>query len=104
MYHLLPIDMRKPPAEALTPTLSPILSPSLPTLLLFECVLCYMSPEASGAIIQWFVDYLSSSSGNAILGGVVYEMFGLGDAFGKVMFDNLRVCPLAGRDCVSRHL
>ena len=66
-----------------------VLSPDLPTLLIFECVLVYMTPDASDALIQRFVDYLVSS--NAVLGAVVYEMFGLNDAFGKVMLNNLKV-------------
>jgi len=52
----------------------PLLSPTLPTLLLFECVLAYMSPAASNALIQWFVDYfalpdsqLTSPSGHAVV-------------------------------------
>ena len=49
-----------------------------------------MRPEASDAVIGWFVDYFSSDP-NAVLGGIVYEMFGLEDAFGKVMFSNLKV-------------
>lgn len=83
--------MRRPPAETMAPALSPVLSPSLPTLLLFECVLAYMTPEASAAVIQWFVDYFSSDPEGSVLGGAVYEMFGLGDAFGKVMLNNLKV-------------
>ncbi|GBE80746.1 Leucine carboxyl methyltransferase 1 [Sparassis crispa] len=102
-YHLLPIDLRLPPKEALAPLLtapSPvssttqsILSPSLPCLMLFECVLVYMSPAASNALIEWFVDYFSDNpaqGGSSVLGGIVYEMFGLGDAFGKVMLKNLQ--------------
>ena len=98
-YHLLPVDLRLSPSETLSPSLiglgsgsNPILSSSLPTLLLFECVLAYMTPEASDVLIKWFIDYFSSTP-NAVLGGLVYEMFGLEDSFGKVMLNNLRVIP-----------
>ncbi|KAL1746640.1 S-adenosyl-L-methionine-dependent methyltransferase [Schizophyllum fasciatum] len=85
-YHLLPADLRHPPAEAFAAVTPDILSPLLPTLLIFECVLVYMTPAASAAVIQWFVDRTS-----APLGGIVYEMFGLEDSFGTVMVNNLRV-------------
>ncbi|KZT21057.1 leucine carboxyl methyltransferase [Neolentinus lepideus HHB14362 ss-1] len=92
IYHLIPADLRLPPSETLSSALatpgSPLLSPSLPTLLLFECVLVYMSPEASCSLIQWFTDYFSQGSGP--LGGIVYEMFGLSDSFGRVMHENLK--------------
>ena len=95
-YHLLPVDLRTPPSESVAPLListppsqeGPLLSPNLPTLLLFECVLVYVAPEASQALIQWFVDYFASS---AVVGAVVYEMFGLNDSFGAVMVENLKV-------------
>ncbi|ESK97369.1 leucine carboxyl methyltransferase [Moniliophthora roreri MCA 2997] len=91
IYHLLPADLRDPPSVALKPlaelgnTGKPILDPSLPTLLLFECVLCYMSPEASNTLLRWFSEYTSS-----VLGTMVYEMFGLEDSFGRVMVNNLK--------------
>lgn len=93
-YHLLPADLRMPPTASVAPPLSspshggPIISPDLPTLLLFECVLVYIVPEASQTLIRWFVDYFASSS---VLGAVVYEMFGLNDSFGAVMVENLKV-------------
>jgi len=93
-YHLLPADLHMPPSESIAPLLTshsqgdPILSPDLPTLLLFECVLVYVAPEASQALIQWFTDYFASST---VLGAVVYEMFGLNDSFGTVMVENLKV-------------
>lgn len=93
-YHLFPADLRVPPTESIAPLLtspsqgSPILSPDLPTLLLFECVLVYLSPEISETLTQWFVDYFASTS---ILGATVYEMFGLNDSFGAVMVGNLKV-------------
>jgi hypothetical protein len=108
VYHLIPADLRLPPSEALVALLSPspvsqpgapILSPNLPTLLLFECVLVYMEPSASGALIQWFAEYFTD---RAPLGGLVYEMFGLGDSFGRVMLNNLLVSPLVvNASCLS---
>jgi len=68
-----------------------LLSPSLPTLLLFECVLVYMVPDSSSALIDWFVNYFASTHGGSVLGAIVYEMFGLQDAFGRVMLNNLQV-------------
>jgi [phosphatase 2A protein]-leucine-carboxy methyltransferase len=98
------VDLRTPLAASLAPLLAsgsgsgsgdddePLLSPALPTLLLFECVLAYMTPAASNALIRWFVDYFAAA-GAAVgpLGGVVYEMFKLNDAFGRVMLNNLKV-------------
>ncbi|KAI0368987.1 leucine carboxyl methyltransferase [Pilatotrama ljubarskyi] len=98
VYNLLAADLRKPPAESLAPLLTsgppPLLSPSLPTLLLFECVLVYMSPTASGNLLRWFTDYFAAQDapqgGRGVLGCIVYEMFALGDQFGKVMVSNLK--------------
>ncbi|KAJ6558150.1 leucine carboxyl methyltransferase [Mycena capillaripes] len=92
-YHLLPADLRLPPADTFGKLLASedgaILSPTLPTLLLFECVLVYMSPAASSAVLQWFLDYFSPD-GSGVLGSVVYEMFRLQDSFGRVMVENLK--------------
>lgn len=107
MYNLLPVDLRTPPATSLAPLLTAagggkdddglLLSPTLPTLLLFECVLAYMTPTTSNALIRWFVDYFAAAGAAAgPLGGAVYEMFKLNDAFGRVMLNNLKVsCPRA---------
>lgn len=98
VYHLLPADLRRPPSESIAPLIttadngaSALLSPELPALLLFECVLVYMTPEASAALIQWFVDYFAQSQVDTLLASIVYEMFGLNDPFGKVMLNNLQV-------------
>ena len=54
-----------------------------------------MAPEASSALIQWFVDYFSNDNQEgAVLGGIVYEMFGLNDPFGRVMLNNLKVLSI----------
>ncbi|KAF9030674.1 leucine carboxyl methyltransferase [Hymenopellis radicata] len=89
-YNLIPADLRRPPQETLASILfeglEPLLSSSRPTLLLFECVLAYMSPDSSNALLTWFRQQFS----DGILGSVVYEMFGLEDSFGLVMVNNLK--------------
>jgi hypothetical protein len=50
----------------------------------------YMSPVQSSAILEWFSRYFSQVD-KAPLGSIVYEMFGLDDAFGRVMVSNLKV-------------
>ncbi|CAE6538136.1 unnamed protein product, partial [Rhizoctonia solani] len=88
-YHLIPLDLREG-ASALdllvsppSPTDAP-LDPSLPTLFIAECVFVYMPPSASGTIVQWFSNTFKRTA------GIVYEMFGLQDSFGKVLKDNLK--------------
>ncbi|ELU36757.1 leucine carboxyl methyltransferase [Rhizoctonia solani AG-1 IA] len=87
-YRLIPLDLREGVSvlEPLisSPSSNAPLDPSLPTLFIAECVFVYMPPSASGAILQWF----SNTFGRAA--GIVYEMFGLQDSFGKVLKDNLK--------------
>lgn len=98
VYNLLPIDLRRPPSTTLATVLPTLLSPTLPTLLLFECVLVYLTPATSDALLRWFVDYFTAPSNveqrKGVLGAVVYEMFGLGDSFGRVMLNNLKVSSI----------
>ncbi|KAH9942177.1 leucine carboxyl methyltransferase [Epithele typhae] len=92
VYHLLATDLRRPPSETLEPLLAPLLDPTLPTVLLFECVLAYMEPADSTAVLKWFTDFfsaLAATEGGAVLGCIVYEMFALEDAFGSVMRNHL---------------
>jgi len=98
-YHMLPADPRSHSSEPIAPLFTstspssssqecPILSSDLPTLLLFECVLVYVAPEASQVLVQWFVDYLAPSS---VLGVMVYKMFGLNASFRTMIAENLKV-------------
>lgn len=85
-YSLIPADLRDPPSATLLPLLeSGVLKRSIPTLFISECVFVYMEPSKSDAIVKWFGENFD------IAGGIVYEMFGLNDAFGKVMRANLTV-------------
>ena len=58
--------------------------PAEPTLVLAECVLVYLPPEAAAAVVALF--------GGAPGGGAlaVYEQIGPDDPFGRTMVDNLR--------------
>ncbi|KAL5532058.1 PPM1 [Sanghuangporus sanghuang] len=90
-YNLLAADLRKPPVVFLEPALvggtPPLVDLNMPALLLFECVLAYMQPNESSAIVSWFMDCFR---GSAPIGAIVYEMFGLNDPFGRVMKNNLK--------------
>lgn len=92
-YHLLAADLRLAPETTLG-RLAEILDRSVPTLLLFECVLVYMEPRESDGLLRWFVEYFG---GKTAVCGIVYEMFNVEDAFGRVMVNNLKVwCRLLG--------
>ncbi|QRV98029.1 leucine carboxyl methyltransferase [Ceratobasidium sp. AG-Ba] len=101
VYHLLPLDLRGGPSalsslvSAPTETSSPApLDPTLPTLFIAECVFVYMTPSASSSVVRWFAETFSRTA------GIVYEMFGLQDSFGKVLKENLkaRQIELPGAD------
>lgn len=67
IYSLIPIDLRNPAA---LDVLDGLLDPGLPTLLLAECVFCYMRPEETDEVLRWFGRFKEA-------GVVVYEMIGL---------------------------
>ncbi|OQS01527.1 leucine carboxyl methyltransferase [Achlya hypogyna] len=67
---------------------------AVPTLVLSECVLCYMEPAHSQPLLDWF----GSSFADAAV--VVYEQIRPHDAFGQTMVDNIR---LRGCDLKSVH-
>ncbi|KAG8985142.1 carboxy methyl transferase for protein phosphatase 2A [Tulasnella sp. 427] len=96
VYSILSADLRGRPSEALQP-LEDLVSIDQPVLLLAECVFPYMSPELSTGIIRWFSERCPRVS------LVSYDMFGLGDSFGKVMRDNLKIrnIELLGVDDLS---
>ncbi|KAL1409049.1 carboxy methyl transferase for protein phosphatase 2A [Vanrija albida] len=79
-YTLLPVDLRTPGA---LDQVAAALDPDAPTLVISECVFCYMEPEASREVLAWFGSRFEN------VASVVYEMCGLNDAFGAVMKRNL---------------
>lgn len=79
-YTLLPADLRQPlPFSAMH------LDPSKPTLVLCECILVYLPPPASLALLSSIFAHLTGP-----VAVVAYEMFALDDAFGRVMRANLQ--------------
>ncbi|XP_040491131.1 leucine carboxyl methyltransferase 1 isoform X2 [Ursus maritimus] len=68
------------------------MNPQLPTLLITECVLVYMSPEQSANLLKW----AASSFETAMF--INYEQVNMDDRFGQIMIENLRrrQCDLAG--------
>ncbi|GCC20144.1 hypothetical protein chiPu_0021283 [Chiloscyllium punctatum] len=70
------------------------LDTNLPTLLLAECVLVYITPEKSTELIKW-----ASTTFHTTM-FINYEQVNMTDRFGQVMIENLqrRQCHLAGVD------
>ncbi|KAJ4895082.1 Leucine carboxyl methyltransferase [Raphanus sativus] len=92
-YKLLPVDLRD------IPKLRDVISfagmdPSLPTFIIAECVLIYLDPDSSRAIVNWASEAFST----AVF--FLYEQIRPDDAFGHQMIINLesRGCALLSID------
>jgi [phosphatase 2A protein]-leucine-carboxy methyltransferase len=71
-YALIPIDLRDCANDTSTlDIILPYVDTSIPTLVLAECVFCYMNPEESAQVLNWFAKKFEK------VGGVIYEMCGL---------------------------
>ncbi|XP_037363297.1 leucine carboxyl methyltransferase 1 [Talpa occidentalis] len=68
------------------------MSTQLPTLLITECVLVYMTPEQSANLIKWAANSFETAM------FINYEQVNMDDRFGQIMIENLRrrQCDLAG--------
>uniref|UniRef100_A0A8C8TPJ3 Leucine carboxyl methyltransferase 1 n=1 Tax=Peromyscus maniculatus bairdii TaxID=230844 RepID=A0A8C8TPJ3_PERMB len=64
----------------------------LPTLLITECVLVYMTPEQSASLLKWAANSFKTAM------FINYEQVNMDDRFGQIMIENLRrrQCDLAG--------
>ncbi|KAH7576218.1 hypothetical protein JRO89_XS01G0015000 [Xanthoceras sorbifolium] len=90
-YKLLPVDLRD--IQELDNVISLAnMDPSLPTFIIAECVLIYLDPDSSRAIVRW----ASKTFSTAVM--FLYEQILPDDAFGQQMIRNLgsRGCGLLG--------
>ncbi|KAL8795635.1 MAG: hypothetical protein Q9195_001873 [Heterodermia aff. obscurata] len=91
-YHIHPVDLRSPfPCEdPMNPRakLIPLdhVDVTLPTLLISECCLIYLEPEAAETVLDYFASIFPSGTS---LGFVLYEPINPFDSFGKMMVSNL---------------
>ncbi|KAE8579069.1 hypothetical protein XENTR_v10023891 [Xenopus tropicalis] len=92
-YSIIGADLRNPKdMEEKLKKMS--LDPQLPTLLVTECVLVYMTPEQSASLLQWATNTFTTAM------FINYEQVNMMDRFGQIMVENLqrRQCNLAGVD------
>ncbi|CAK9253738.1 unnamed protein product [Sphagnum jensenii] len=90
-YRLLPADLRDL-KDLDRVFLQATLDPKQPTLIIAECVLIYLEPHVSRAVVKWAADKFETAA------FVIYEQIHPNDAFGQQMLRNLesRGCPLLG--------
>uniref|UniRef100_A0AC34FQX9 Leucine carboxyl methyltransferase 1 n=1 Tax=Panagrolaimus sp. ES5 TaxID=591445 RepID=A0AC34FQX9_9BILA len=82
-YHLIGADLRQ--LEELEQKLNSIeIDYKLPTLVISECVLIYMSTESSSALLKFFSQKFET------IGFLNYEQVNTADKFGEVMLSNLK--------------
>ena len=82
-YHLHALDLRDLTAKS--PPIIPHLDPTLATLILSECCLCYLAPELATSVLQYFNLNLATSP----LAIILYEPIRPYDPFGRTMVTNL---------------
>lgn len=85
-YHLIGCDLREIKEKSVSDNLYKCIDTSLPTLVLSECVLCYLSPEENKMILNNFSEAFLNK---AYLSFLIYEPMSLNDTFGTTMTNNL---------------
>lgn len=101
-YHIHPLDLRSLWADRSLAEALPGVDPELPTLLISECCLVYLSPTEASQVVEYFTEHLGGpatpgdkedaprkSKTSAPLGLILYEPIRPGDAFGRTMVSNL---------------
>ncbi|KAL3475904.1 S-adenosyl-L-methionine-dependent methyltransferase [Aspergillus californicus] len=98
-YHIHAVDLRTlaqvagsesdtSPATGPVNRLQETVDTTLPTLLLSECCLIYLSPDEADGVVRYFTQTLFSGR-TETLGLVLYEPIRPDDAFGRTMVANL---------------
>jgi [phosphatase 2A protein]-leucine-carboxy methyltransferase len=82
-YLFHPLDLRALPVEI------DCIRTDLPTLLVSECCLCYLTTEQADAVLNFFTSRIPT------IGTVIYEPTNPNSAFGRVMTSNLAARNLA---------
>ncbi|KAJ5682595.1 hypothetical protein N7462_005760 [Penicillium macrosclerotiorum] len=98
-YHIHPLDLRSLSSDSSPAAILPGVDTSLPTLLISECCLVYLSPTEAAQVVTFFTEHVFSQTpssspgqtGHAIppLGLVLYEPIRPDDPFGRTMVSNL---------------
>lgn len=81
-YHLIGMDLRQLCAGN-DDDLKPYVDYEIPTLVLSECVLCYLNPSENESILKYWRSRVSK------LSVLIYEPISLNDLFGLTMVENL---------------
>lgn len=102
-YCLHPVDLRSLSASS-SPTVLPGVERDVPTLLISECCLVYLSPTEAVQVVSFFTEHLfggntakteagadaqKTSEGTTPLGIILYEPIRPDDPFGRTMVSNL---------------
>lgn len=82
-YHLVGLDLRTLAGDGANAL--PFLDSLVPTLVISECVLCYLGPDENREVILHWKNTLSHPT------FIIYEPMALDDAFGETMAYNLRL-------------
>lgn len=103
-YHLHPVDLRSLSADGSSSERLPGVERGLPTLLISECCLVYLSPSEATQVVSFFTERLfgpgsanlgtgedaqKDTQATTPLGLVLYEPIRPDDPFGRTMVSNL---------------